>query len=163
MVKPETTDCILSRIHGWVFLPGSEHRGLGILFSSAWTQRVTVPGTILGGLLTGSAVCGMHYLGQGGIANYSLFLLGGSYVFRLCPHSGDREHPGAVNIFLLQIRMDQYLAEERGVLPHYCRLAFSGMHWCATRGTHYRLKSVGKAHTLPPNHVINAVTVLVSF
>ena len=43
--------------------------GMTFLFFST-AGNASVVAIVLGRLLTGEAVCGMHYVGQGGISNY---------------------------------------------------------------------------------------------
>lgn len=90
------------------------------------------------GLLTGAAVCGMHYLGQGGIANYYVsyewpYVLGSAFV--------------AVTAATVALGIFFYLKHnwtnnwwKRALCAALLAAAVSGMHWVATVGTSYRLR-----------------------
>ncbi|OJJ50874.1 hypothetical protein ASPZODRAFT_57117 [Penicilliopsis zonata CBS 506.65] len=91
---------------------------------------------LLGGVLTGSAVCGMHYIGQLGIANYSCVYVPGTVV-------------GAAIIALVSattalgvfFRWEASWTDSwwrRGLCAALLAVAVSGMHWTATVGTSYR-------------------------
>ncbi|KAL8884088.1 MAG: hypothetical protein Q9215_007786 [Flavoplaca cf. flavocitrina] len=90
------------------------------------------------GILTGAAVCGMHYLGQGGIANYYVsyewpYVLGSALI--------------AVTAATVALGIFFYLKHnwtnnwwKRALCAALLAAAVSGMHWVATVGTSYRLR-----------------------
>ncbi|MCJ1452623.1 hypothetical protein MMC28_002966 [Mycoblastus sanguinarius] len=102
-------------------------------------DSVSILGTMAGGLLTGLAVCGMHYMGQGGISNYTPsyswpYVLGSAII--------------AVTATTIALGVFFYLKStwtnnwlKRGCCASLLALAVSGMHWIATVGTEYRLDS----------------------
>ena len=132
--------------------------GMAFYFFSI-TERVTPLSTIIGGLLMGSAVCGMHYLGQGGITNYDLsyswpYVLGSAIIAVAASTI-------ALSIFFYLKSVWINTWQKRAACASLLALAVTGMHYCATRGTVYRLRSIRSPDRLSPEHIINAVTVLV--
>lgn len=103
------------------------------------TEQVTFTGTIAGGCLTGFAICGMHYLGQGGISNYQpsydwRYVLGSAII--------------AVVAATLALGVFFYFRSgwtntwwKRWLCALLLAVAVSGMHWMATVGTSYVLRS----------------------
>ena len=132
--------------------------GMAFYFFSI-TERVTPLGTIIGGLLMGSAICGMHYMGQGGITNYDVayswpYVLGAAII--------------AVVASTIALSVFFYFKSEytnswykRGACASLLALAVTGMHYCATKGTTYRLRRIASRGPLSPKNIIYAVTVLV--
>lgn len=106
------------------------------LFSTS--EKVSVLWTLMGGLLTGFAVCGMHYLGQGGIANYTPFYLWtyvvGSAIIAVVATTV------ALGVFFYFNSMWTNSWWKRGLCASLLAVAVSGMHWTATVGTKYRFK-----------------------
>ncbi|KAL8845949.1 MAG: hypothetical protein Q9221_008928 [Calogaya cf. arnoldii] len=90
------------------------------------------------GILTGAAVCGMHYLGQGGTANYHVsyswpYVLGSALI--------------AVTAATVALGVFFYLKQEwtenwwkRALCAALLATSVSGMHWVATVSTIYRWK-----------------------
>ena len=104
------------------------------------SENVSIWGTLLGGLTTGLAVCGMHYMGQGGIANYAP-----EYDWRYIVGSAIT----AVIASTLALGVFFYFKStwtntwwKRMSCACLLALAVSGMHWIATVGTGYRFKSM---------------------
>ena len=132
--------------------------GMAFYFFSI-TERITPTSTIIGGLLMGSAVCGMHYMGQGGITNYELsyswhYVLGSAIIAVAASTI-------ALGVFFYFKSVWTNSWQKRGGCASLLALAVTGMHYCATRGTAYRLRSIALPGPLSPEHIINAVTVLV--
>jgi NO-binding membrane sensor protein with MHYT domain len=111
---------------------------------------------VLGGALTGFAVCGMHYLGQAGIANYDCvypipFVIGAviiavaASITALCV------------FFLFRLAWDTRWWR-RPICAIVLASAVSGMHWLASAGTQYRLKKVDSRFV---NSVSSALTVII--
>ena len=104
----------------------------------AASESVSLSGTFVGGILTGTAVCGMHYVGQGGISNYTPvyrwpYILGSAVI--------------AVLASTLSLGLFFYFRStwtnglfKRAACAIVLSLAVSGMHWCASVGTAYRLR-----------------------
>ena len=104
------------------------------------SDSVTVIGTVVGGLTTGFAVCGMHYLGQGGIANYQTvydwkFILGAAIIAVVASTI-------ALGVFFYFKSTWTNAWWKRFLCALLLAVAVSGMHWCATFGTSYRLLSM---------------------
>jgi len=99
------------------------------------SNKVSIVGTVTGGFLVGMVICGMHYMGQGGIANYKPSYLW-PYVFgaALIAIAASIVALGVFFYFRSiwtnkwQKRLSCALLLAGGV---------SGMHWVATVGTKY--------------------------
>lgn len=89
--------------------------------------------------MVGFTVCGMHYMGQGGISNYTpvynwSYVLGAAII--------------AITASTVALGLFFYLKshwtnswQKRGACAVILATAVSGMHWTATVGTQYRLNS----------------------
>lgn len=106
-------------------------------FSTA--EKVSVFATLLGGVLTGAAVCGMHYMGQGGISNYVPVYTWG-YVLGSALISVAASTVALSIFFYLKSTWTNSWIKRMACA---CLLAtsVSGMHWVAAVGTAYRLKA----------------------
>ena len=103
------------------------------------SEKVNIIRILVVGFLTGAAVCGMHYLGQGGIANYYVsyewpYVLGSAFI--------------AVTAATVALGVFFYLKHswahnwwKRGLCAALLAASVSGMHWVATVGTIYRHRS----------------------
>ena len=106
------------------------------------TEAVSIAGIAAGGFTTGVAVCGMHYLGQGGIANYQTeydykYIIGAAII--------------AVAASTLALGIFFYFKSvwintwwKRTVCGCLLAMAVSGMHWVATVGTSYRFRRIAQ-------------------
>lgn len=119
--------------------------GIAFYFFSI-TEKVNVVGTAIGGFLTGVAVCGMHYMGQGGISNYAP-----SYIWQYIVGSA------AVAVVTSTIALGAFFYFrsvwtnswwKRGLCASLLALAVSSMHWIATVGTVYHLKGTHQVETV---------------
>ncbi|KAJ5980583.1 hypothetical protein N7481_007881 [Penicillium waksmanii] len=99
---------------------------------------------LTGGLLTGSSVCGMHYVGQLGIANYKC-----SY------HVANVVGSAIIAIFSSTVALGIFFRWRatwtdswwrRGLCACLLAAAVSGMHWTATVGTIYRERDSSMNH-----------------
>lgn len=112
---------------------------LGIAFYLlGFSEKVNITQVIVVGFLTGAAVCGMHYFGQGGISNYLAsydwqYVLGSAFI--------------AITAATLALGVFFYLNAtwtdnwmKRALCAAVLAVSVSGMHWVATVGTTYRLK-----------------------
>jgi NO-binding membrane sensor protein with MHYT domain len=92
----------------------------------------------LGGALAGLAICGMHYLGQAGILNYSIQYMVGNIV-------GSAIIAVVVSTIALAVFFTlraTWTASwwNRALTASLLAGAVSGMHWVAEIGTQYRFK-----------------------
>ncbi|CAG8060247.1 unnamed protein product [Penicillium nalgiovense] len=91
---------------------------------------------LIGGLLTGSAVCGMHYIGQLGISNYRCSYhvanVVGSAIIAIVSSTA------ALGIFFRWRATWTDSWWRRGICACLLACAVSGMHWTAAVGTVYR-------------------------
>lgn len=93
---------------------------------------------VIGGTLAGLAICGMHYLGQAGIANYtcvySISHVAGAAVIAVIASVT------ALSIFFVFRAGWTNSAWKRGLCAIVLAGAVSGMHWLASVGTRYRFR-----------------------
>lgn len=126
------------------FTAGSFFLAIGVVALAFYffnvSHSVNFTGTVVGGLLTGAAVCGMHYMGQGGITNYQVsydykYVLGSAII--------------AVAATTISLGIFFYLKSiwtnswvKRVLCASVLAVAVSGMHWVATVGTTYRYRTI---------------------
>ncbi|MBZ6431123.1 MAG: hypothetical protein LBE64_08420 [Acinetobacter pittii] len=116
---------------------------------------------LVGGLLTGSAVCGMHYIGQLGISNYRCSYhvanVVGSAVIAIVSSTA------ALGIFFRWRATWTDSWWRRGICACLLACAVSGMHWTAAVGTIYRDHNRINMHgtQLSRSQVVIICTVLV--
>ncbi|RGP66429.1 signaling ykow [Fusarium longipes] len=95
---------------------------------------------IAGGFLCGTAVCGMHYLGNASINNYTCvyqptYVIGSAIIAIVASNV-------ALAMFFVFRAMWANAWWKRVISAVVLAGAVSGMHWCASVGTRYRLKSI---------------------
>ncbi|KAI1070567.1 hypothetical protein LB507_007013 [Fusarium sp. FIESC RH6] len=95
---------------------------------------------VAGGVLCGTAVCGMHYLGNASINNYTCvyqpaYVIGSAIIAIVASNV-------ALAMFFVFRAMWANAWWKRGISAVVLAGAVSGMHWCASVGTRYRLKSI---------------------
>ena len=106
------------------------------IFSTS--DSINVRGMITGGVLTGMAVCGMHYMGQIGLANYATSYSVG-YVLGSVVIAVFTSTVALGTFFYLKATWtDNWL--KRGFCASLMAASVSGMHWVATVGCTYRLR-----------------------
>ncbi|KAK2796359.1 hypothetical protein FQN51_009449 [Onygenales sp. PD_10] len=108
------------------------------------------------GVLTGSAVCGMHYMGELGIANYSV-----SYHKANVVGAAVIAISASITALAVFFRLRASWSNswwKRLISASILALAVSGMHWTATVGTTYRLKN---AQSRPNAGLSSAHTVII--
>jgi NO-binding membrane sensor protein with MHYT domain len=93
---------------------------------------------VLGGVLTGTAVCGMHYLGDAGIANYHC-------VYHVPNVVGAAIIAVAASLIALSVffRLRETWTDvwwKRTLCGLLLASAVAGMHWTAVVGTTYQFK-----------------------
>lgn len=145
---------------GSFFLPVCVVAVAFYLFSVS--EQVSILGTMVGGLLVGSAVCGMHYMGQKGIANYTP-----SYVWRRVLGSAIIAvvaNTVALGVFFYFKSAWTNSWWKRLSCSSLLAVSVSGMHWVATVGTSYRTKSdmIEKVSGLSREATVVVVICLVS-
>ncbi|KAJ5690356.1 hypothetical protein N7462_004748 [Penicillium macrosclerotiorum] len=99
---------------------------------------------LIGGLLTGSSVCGMHYVGQLGIANYKCSYqvanVVGSAIIAIFSSTA------ALTIFFRWRATWTDSWWRRVICACFLSAAVSGMHWTAAVGTSYRERDKSITH-----------------
>ena len=124
-------------------------------------ENVSILGTLMGGLLVGSAVCGMHYMGQKGIANYhpsySWKNILGSAIIAVVANTIAL----GVFFYLNLTWTDSWW--KRMSCASLLAVSVSGMHWVATVGTvyHMRIEMMEKANGLSREATVVVVICLV--
>jgi NO-binding membrane sensor protein with MHYT domain len=103
------------------------------------SQEMTIGWTTAGGMLCGLAICGMHYMGQGGISNYKAiynwkYVVGSAIIAVVAATL-------ALGIFFWMKSKWTNRWWKRMTSALLLAASVSGMHWVATVGTSYRLKS----------------------
>ncbi|KAI0106969.1 hypothetical protein GGR51DRAFT_559654 [Nemania sp. FL0031] len=114
----------------------------------------------VGGTLAGGAICGMHYVGNASIANYSceytiVNVVGAAIIAVVASNV-------ALSIFFLWRASWTDSWWRRGLSAAILALAVSGMHWCASTGTHYRLRELTNVNQFSRNTIV-MVFILLSF
>ncbi|KUJ12089.1 uncharacterized protein LY89DRAFT_221723 [Mollisia scopiformis] len=115
-----------------------------VLFMAFWAvgsnERISIVRVILGSILAGFGICGMHYLGQAGISNYDCvytvaYVIGAGAI-------AVGASAGALGIFFLFRSSWDTSWWKRIISANVLGVAVSGMHWLASVGTQYRLRVV---------------------
>lgn len=111
---------------------------LGAFMAIGSDETVSIVRVTLGGSLAGFAICGMHYLGQAGISNYTpIYMVSnvvGSAIIAVAASVT------ALMVFFIMRASWSGSWWKRGLCAIVLAGAVSGMHWVATVGTTYRLK-----------------------
>lgn len=123
-------------------------------------ENVNILRVALGGVMVGFGVCGMHYLGQAGIINYvCIYSIGhivGAAAIAVIASIG------ALGIFFRWRSTWAASFWRRSICAAILAGAVSGMHWIASVGTQYRLKSSDHIpNAISRNSIVIVVIVLV--
>ncbi|UPK92944.1 hypothetical protein LCI18_003879 [Fusarium solani-melongenae] len=110
---------------------------IGITNRIAWWRVITA------GILCGSAICGMHYLGNASIKNYqciyaTAYVVGAAIIAVVASTV-------ALAMFFIFQSLSASSWWKRTISAIILAGAVSSMHWCASVGTEYRLLQLGKA------------------
>jgi len=114
-----------------ISLVGSAFYAFGI------REKVSILWTMTGGILVGASVCGMHYISQQGIANYTLqysvaYVVGAALIAVAASTT-------ALSVFFRLTVMWTNSWPRRLACAALLAAAVSGMHWSATVGTSYQV------------------------
>ncbi|KAF4956717.1 hypothetical protein FSARC_11485 [Fusarium sarcochroum] len=109
---------------------------IGISNRIAWWRVITA------GILCGSAICGMHYLGNASIKNYqciyeTAYIVGAAIIAVVASTV-------ALAMFFIFQSLSASSWWKRTISAIVLAGAVSSMHWCASVGTEYRLVQVRK-------------------
>jgi NO-binding membrane sensor protein with MHYT domain len=127
-------------------------------------DRVSLIRVTVGGTLAGLAICGMHYLGQAGISNYTS-------VYKIANIVGSAAVAIAASIVALSVFFVLRATWTNSIWKRaLCGIilagAVFGMHWLASVGTQYRLRKSNSdpsnRHDIAGNTTVIMVIVLVS-
>ncbi|CAG1994736.1 unnamed protein product [Fusarium graminearum] len=104
---------------------------IGISNGIAWWRVITA------GILCGSAICGMHYLGNASIRNYEciynkIYIVGAAIIAVVASTV-------ALAMFFILQSLSGGTWWKRTISAFVLAGAVSSMHWCASVGTEYRL------------------------
>lgn len=135
---------------------------LFLAFISVGTgDRASILRIALGGALTGFAVCGMHYIAQAGIRNYTC-----TYKVAFVVLSAIIAVFDSILALAIFFRFrSQWNASwwKRSIVAAILSVAVSGMHWLASVETDYRLKTSSMdGYALSPQVTVILVAVFVS-
>jgi NO-binding membrane sensor protein with MHYT domain len=110
-----------------------------------------------GGVLCGASVCGMHYLGNASIHNYTCEYrpsnVIGSAIIAVTASTA------ALSIFFVFRAMWANAWWKRMISALLLAGAVSGMHWCAAVGTRYRLRGLRPESEEPGNNTTLIVVI----
>jgi NO-binding membrane sensor protein with MHYT domain len=103
-------------------------------------DTVSIIRVATGGTLAGLAICGMHYLGQTGVSNYTCVyevknIVGAAVIAVVASTT-------ALSVFFILRAAWSSSWWKRALTAVILAGAVSGMHWLAALGTRYRLKQV---------------------
>lgn len=120
-------------------------------------DRASIYRVLIGGTLAGSAICGMHYLGQEGISNYICVydirnIIGSAVVAVVASII-------ALSVFFVLRATWTNSWWKRALCAIILAGAVSGMHWVASVGTQYRLKHITESS--PSNDISRNATIIV--
>lgn len=124
-------------------------------------NQVSIIRLLTGGTLAGLAICGMHFLGQAGISNYtSVYKVGnvvGSALIAVVASIV------ALSVFFVLRATWTNSWWKRAVCAVVLAGAVFGMHWTAAIGTHYRLRKYdsSSSHSISRDLTVIVVIVLV--
>jgi NO-binding membrane sensor protein with MHYT domain len=112
-----------------------------VLFFAFWAvgsnEKIILARVILGGLLAGLGICGMHYVGQFGVSNYvCTYAIG--YVIGSAILAVTSSTVAIGTFFVWRSKWDMSW-KKRVVCAVILSVAVSSMHWLAVAGTRYRL------------------------
>lgn len=126
-------------------------------------EKAGYPRILMGGVLTGCAVCGMHYVGQLGIANYTCHyevknVVGAAIIAVFAATT-------ALGVFFRWRATWTDSWWRRGLCACLLAVAVSGMHWTATVGTTYLKHDLSRSNgnQLSRSQTVIVCAVLVSF
>ncbi|PVH79874.1 hypothetical protein DL98DRAFT_560558 [Cadophora sp. DSE1049] len=122
-------------------------------------DRVSIVRVTVGGTLAGLAICGMHYMGQAGISNYTcVFNVGnvvGSVVIAVIASIV------ALSVFFVLRAAWTNSWWKRAVCASILACAVFGMHWTASIGTNYRLKKGARSFSHSISRDLTVIVVIV--
>lgn len=122
-------------------------------------ERVGKLRVIIGGTLSGLAICGMHYLGQAGIQNYTCVYdvanIAASAIIAVIASVT------TLTIFFLLRAAWTNSWWKRALCAALLAGTVSGMHWVASAGTQYRFRQTGDVRQITRNQVVFIVIGLV--
>lgn len=124
-------------------------------------DSVSIPRLVIGGTLAGLGVCGMHYMGQAGIANYTcVYQLGFVFLSAVIACVASIVALGLFFMFRSAWNSSWW---KRAIVAAVLATAVSGMHWLASAETAYRLKTSSPSkNNISPTATVIAVIVFVS-
>lgn len=114
------------------------------LCAAGISENVSRISIVISGTLTGFAICGMHYLAQAGIANYTgvyhpAYIVGSAIVACIASIA-------ALGIFFVLRAAWTNSWWKRLLCALLLSAGISGMHWLGTAGTDYRTKDLDTAY-----------------
>jgi NO-binding membrane sensor protein with MHYT domain len=124
-------------------------------------DTVSIIRVAIGGALAGLAICGMHYLGQASVSNYTCVyeirnVVGAAVIAVVASIT-------ALSVFFMLRAAWSSSWWKRALTAVILAGAVSGMHWLASLGTQYRLKQddLTEGQNLSREYTVVVVIVLV--
>lgn len=133
---------------------------LGAFYAIGITNRIAWWRVVTAGMLCGSAICGMHYLGNASIQNYQC-IYDKAYVVGAATIAVVASTAALAMFFIFQ-SLSASSWWKRTISALVLAGAVSSMHWCASVGTEYRLLQLGKREGRSRTATVIAVICLVS-
>ncbi|TVY78348.1 Signaling protein [Lachnellula suecica] len=130
-----------------------------LAFAAVGTDEfASMPRVVIGGILAGFGICGMHYMGQTGITNYTCeYRLGFVLLSVLIACVACIVALGTFFVFFSSWNAALW---KRALTANVLAIGVSGMHWLASSETEYKLKtSVPSKNALSPLGTVIAVIV----
>ncbi|EEU34513.1 uncharacterized protein NECHADRAFT_54441 [Fusarium vanettenii 77-13-4] len=114
----------------------------------------------IGSVLCGAAICGMHYLGNSSIKNYTCiyrpaFIVGAAIIAVFASII-------ALSLFFVFRGLWAHSWWKRSLSAFILAGAVSGMHWCAVVGTRYRLVNIQTKNNEPSRNATVIVVICLS-
>ena len=112
---------------------------------------------MIGSILCGAAICGMHYLGNSSIKNYTCiyrpaFIVGAAIIAVFASII-------ALSLFFVFRGVWAHSWWKRSLSAFILAGAVSGMHWCAVVGTRYRLVNIQTKNN-EPSRIATVIVVI---
>jgi NO-binding membrane sensor protein with MHYT domain len=135
---------------------------LGAFYAISFEDKATIPHLLIGGLLAGGAVCGMHYVGQLGIDNYLCHYEIGNVIGAAIIAAVSATL--ALSVFFRWKAAWNDSWWRRCICGALLACAVTGMHYTAAVGTTYKPKSgdISSSNELSRRTTVIVCAVLVS-
>ena len=124
-------------------------------------EEIGKPRVVLGGALAGFAICGMHYIGQAGIANYTSVYT----TMNVVASAAIAVITSITTLMIFFVLRAQWTNSwwKRALCGVLLACTVSGMHWVASAGTRYRFRHASASmQSISRDQIVIVVIVFVS-